>query len=655
MLASLFSGTSGLINHAVRMDVIGNNIANINSTGYKKSRAVFQEFLIENIRSAGRASAITGGTNPVQKGLGMTVASIDNVITQGGLETSDKITDLAIQGTGFFVLSDNSKRYYTRAGSFGFDGNSDMVSTANGLYVQGKMADVTGEIPAIAPIGNIHLPFGQQDPARATTRIALTNNLNSVASNAEATLVSAGTTDLSSVNGTSRDGAGGTHTLAVTGTQATNSLGVSDATALTGTETLQSLGLTAAGLAEATSISLDNGTDTYYLKQFGLTTTIHEVISAINEIGGVDASLDSSGRIEIKRSYAGSGTVRNIGIHSTNTTDGDGTSVAANATLTSLLFVDTTGATADATVNFNNGTAHTIAATDTFVPNDGVAPAPKSLDLGINKDTGLVDEILGLGGGGVTVKANGGLAAGTAIVTTDNTEYATSLTIYDSQGGKHSLVLNFTKLVTNNEWVWDASLGGDEAILYGGSGTVKFNSDGSLSDFRFDGSAESIGIDPRNGADVMTVNVNAGTGGLFDGLTGFAASSTAAITSQDGYGLGILDDIAIDPTGKILGIFTNGITRTMAQVVIATFKNDQGLSKDGLAIYNESANSGEPYIGTAGETISSVITSGALEASNVDLAEEFTSMIITQRGFQANARVITTSDSMLDELVNLKR
>ncbi|MBU2626342.1 MAG: flagellar hook-basal body complex protein, partial [candidate division Zixibacteria bacterium] len=136
MLSSLFSGASGLQNHVVRMDVIGNNIANINTTGFKRSRTTFQEALIQTLRGAGRPSAITGGTNPIQRGLGMTVASIDNIFTQGGLETSGQITDLAIQGAGFFILSDGNQDFYSRAGSFGFDANSDMVNTANGLYVQ---------------------------------------------------------------------------------------------------------------------------------------------------------------------------------------------------------------------------------------------------------------------------------------------------------------------------------------------------------------------------------------------------------------------------------------------------------------------------------------------------------------------------------------
>jgi flagellar hook protein FlgE len=153
----------------------------------------------------------------------------------------------------------------------------------------------------------------------------------------------------------------------------------------------------------------------------------------------------------------------------------------------------------------------------------------------------------------------------------------------------------------------------------------------------------------------MVIDINAGTMGEFDGLTGFASSFTAAAVNQNGYGMGILDKITIDNSGLIYGIFTNGVSRALAQITLAQFNNDSGLMKEGDTLFVESANSGQAIQGVAGQTISASISSGALEASNVDLASEFTGMITAQRGFQANARVITTSDSMLDELVNLKR
>jgi flagellar hook protein FlgE len=154
----------------------------------------------------------------------------------------------------------------------------------------------------------------------------------------------------------------------------------------------------------------------------------------------------------------------------------------------------------------------------------------------------------------------------------------------------------------------------------------------------------------------MRIAFDAGTSGNYDGLTSFASGShTAAIIGQDGYGMGMLQKISIDKSGNISGIFSNGITRRLAQISLADFNNQAGLRKAGRSMFQTSANSGEAVEGVAGETISGEITSGALESSSVDIAQEFTSMITTQRGFQANARIITTSDSMLDELVNLRR
>jgi flagellar hook protein FlgE len=296
-----------------------------------------------------------------------------------------------------------------------------------------------------------------------------------------------------------------------------------------------------------------------------------------------------------------------------------------------------------------------MTAFDTFTPTDGVPVTPVELGLEVSVATGLVNEITGVGGGGITIDSNSALAPGTLTINTKDTQYSTSITAFDSQGGKHTLVMTFTKQVTENTWNWEVDLTGGERILYGESGTVVFNGDGSLSAFNFNGGATGIGIDPGTGAEVMDVKVDAGTSGSFDGLTQFASNFTASIITQDGYTLGILDQIAIDPTGEIVGIFTNGVSRTLAQISLADFSNEQGLLKSGESLYQVSANSGDAVLGVAGETISAEISSGALEASNVDLSEEFTGMIIAQRGFQANARVITTSDSMLDELVNLKR
>ena len=207
MMGSLYAGMSGLKSHQTKMNVIGNNIANVNTIGFKAGRVNFQEALVQTTKGAGRPSSVSGGTNPIQLGLGIQVATIDNLFLQGGLETTGQITDLAIQGQGFFILGDNyGNRFYTRAGAFGFDANSSLVDPATGLFVQGKMADSSGQIPSLATTGPITLPFGQQDPARATEMITMSKNLDASASDALASLSNAGTSNVLTVSGTAANG-----------------------------------------------------------------------------------------------------------------------------------------------------------------------------------------------------------------------------------------------------------------------------------------------------------------------------------------------------------------------------------------------------------------------------------------------------------------
>ncbi|MBL8029004.1 MAG: flagellar hook-basal body complex protein, partial [Fibrobacteres bacterium] len=165
----------------------------------------------------------------------------------------------------------------------------------------------------------------------------------------------------------------------------------------------------------------------------------------------------------------------------------------------------------------------------------------------------------------------------------------------------------------------------------------------------------SVQINPQNGAKIIELNLDWGGPGSFLGITQFASPSTVAAVEQDGYTSGRLEEIAIDEFGVIQGAFSNGITKALAQILTADFRNAGGLLKKGDSIYQESSNSGNAVLGIPGVSSQGKIKPGALELSNVELATEFTNMITTQRGYQANARVITTSDSMMQELVNLVR
>jgi len=656
MMSSLFSGVTGLRNHQTKMNVIGNNISNVNTIGFKSGRVTFQEALVQTLRGAGRPTSLTGGTNPIQMGLGMDISAIDTLFSQGGLENTGQMTDLAIQGSGFFVLSDGQGEYYSRAGAFGIDAESYLVDPGTGLKVQGKMADSSGLIPAISTIGDIRLPFGQQDPANATTVVNLANNLDSSASDSIARMVSANGTAIDQVTGTASDGAGGTHAIVISDNggngQAVRSVfdpavaGVGNLHgSMRANTTLADLGVDAAGLDFDVIV---DGSSTTQIRGLTLQSTVQNVIDAINNIAGVNCYLDTitdpaNNEVIIERSKAGANANYNI-----TTTAGD----AAVPNLINRLFgLDGVG------VQTTGGLNHTFTAIDTFTPTGKASEMPRQLEIVVDDITGLATGLGDLGGGGVTIKTSSveGIRAGDLVVSTAPTQHSTSITVYDSQGGKHTLIVTFTKTTTENLWDWQVDLPGNESIMEGGSGIVRFNSDGSLLSFQYNGGASTLRFDPANGAEVISISLNAGDTSNFNGLTGFAAPFTASAIYQDGYSMGILENIAIDPSGTVTGLFSNGLSRTLAQVILADFNNKGGLRREGHGLYKESANSGTAIHGVAGETVAGTISSGALESSNVDIAMEFTNMITAQRGFQANARIITTSDSMLDELVNLKR
>lgn len=221
-----------------------------------------------------------------------------------------------------------------------------------------------------------------------------------------------------------------------------------------------------------------------------------------------------------------------------------------------------------------------------------------------------------------------------------------AITVFDAQGNPHELTITFTK---NGDNTWNYAVdvldpGGVSVAT--GSGTVTFDASGNLAT---PATAPTINV---AGTDIT---LDFGEPGSISGLSQFASASTAVAREQDGYTSGDLERISISPTGEITGAFTNGVTLTLGQIALADFNNPGGLIRTGDNMYSVSPNSGAPVLGFAGEGSQSHIISGALEMSNVDLAQEFTSMITAQRGFQSNARVISTSDEMLQELVNLSR
>ncbi len=688
MIRSLFAGVSGLRNHQTFMDVIANNIANVNTVGYKAGRITFKESLSLLIKGAQSATNELGGKNPLQIGLGMTVGSIDQVFSQGNLESTGQETDLAIQGEGFFVVKDGARTFYTRAGNFQLDAKGRLVSPSTGFVLQGKAANSKGIITEGTPVDDITLPFGQKTPARATSSVGFAGNL-------DAGGVSKGTI-LTSDN---------TYAVETDGSSDVNNMyakGLADA-AITGMTN------------NSTQVTISDGTTTKIYTYVegnaasGEFNTLANLISNINTdfSGTLSAAMDSAtGEIILTNSSAGS---IDLTLTSTNLNldkalaSADGTLAAAATSRTDEFSHVAKESDLLTSLRDNTGASLSLAATDVIRANGSIGGSVitegivtvtalmtygnlaealeaiyriKSSDgviistdgsLEFNGDGGLINELSGIR---ISAEDSGGTArtvfnsifsdsAGNWFESQAATDYSqsASITVFDSKGESHVVSVKYIKNpVETNKWRWEANIEGlSEDRLSGRTGEITFDSEGNLKTFTYNGGASSFRFLPDNGANVVEIEFNAGTFGEIDGLSQFDGSPNAIANEQDGYTVGELSHITIDSTGVISGVYTNGVAQDLARVVLATFNNPTGLVRVGDNLYDVSGNSGQAVVGDAGTTIQSTITSGALELSNVELVEEFTKMIIAQRGFQANARVTTVSDRILEEVVRLKQ
>jgi len=544
MLRSLVSGVSGLRNHQMKMDVLGNNIANINTIGYKGGRISFSEALNQTISNANPGSG-TSFINPMQVGLGMKTSSIENMFTQGSLEATGVNTDLAIEGEGFFVLKTGDYNLFSRAGQFYFDADGKLVNHG-GLAIQGWMLSdqllQVGRNPG--NISDIVIDSNLVSDATSTQNVWFSGNLNA------------------------------------------------------GLETVPEVWTIGNPLVEAgvpaTAATLINNLDQ--------TTT---PLAAGDTIVIAGTNPDESA-VSANYTYAAGDTVQDL-LDAVNLAYTGATATLVNG---EIVLTDDTAGESSTSISLSNGVGNT----------------------GTINLAGFVNTTPGATG-----------------------RVTTSVIVYDSLGGSHNLVVDYIKTANNGEWTWQASTSGDETITSGGSGSVFFDSTGQLSAFTFNGGINELVIDPGNGADPMTMNLHAEAGDEYTGMSQFDSLSTLTVRDQDGRATGELLGITIGRDGTIAGSFSNGMIDPIAQLAFARFQNNNGLSDLGDGLFQESIASGLEQIVNLEDDLTASIVSGALEMSNVDLSKEFTEMITAQRGFQANAKVITTADQMLDELVRLKR
>lgn len=562
LINSLFAGVSGLRNHQSMMDVIGNNIANVNSIGFKGSRVTFSDTFNQFVKAGSNPTETSGGTNSFQIGLGTKIASIDRNWNQGTFERTGIVTDLALQGPGLFVMKSNGETFYTRAGSFIFDQDGYLVNPTNGGIVQGKIAadNGLGSIPAGNTLQDIKLDNNLRLPAIATTEAVWGGNLNSQS----------------------------TITRTENVVQSGNiSLSVADGDDVT-PDPINSIVYDDNGREYRLNVNYNKTTDQTYEMEITL--------------------LDADGNSAL--------------------VDGTGTTVASYTY--DVVFNAATGAMS--TIDFGSGA---VAADSFAITNTG---------LGINFDLD------------VTAVMEADTASSTLSQIADSNEKPTkiqgSVTIFDSLGESHTMTITFTKTASNT-WNWNAEVPATSGTLTQNYGNIIFNSDGSIASIVPANPAAYFA--PTGGADAQVVSIDFGNLNDFSGITQTAIASNVAALSQNGAASATLSNINIDQYGKVIGVFSNGNTRELAQIMTATFSNRSGLISVGDNMYQISANTGVPLISELGETSSTTIQSGALEQSNVDLSEEFTKMIVSQRGFQANARVITTADTLLQEITNLVR
>jgi len=229
--------------------------------------------------------------------------------------------------------------------------------------------------------------------------------------------------------------------------------------------------------------------------------------------------------------------------------------------------------------------------------------------------------------------------------------YSSSITVFDSLGNEVPLTVTFTKAAGG--WDWAPDIPAATGTVAGG-GTLTFDADGNLTA----GADETITLTLLSGAttpQVIDWDLVDATAASNNDVTGYSSPSATTFQSQDGYSAGQLQTLNIDDSGVITGVYSNGQTKSLFQIAVATFPSSWGLSKKGGNLYSESLDSGQPLVGTAGDGVNGSINSKSLEMSNVDLAAEFVNLITTQRAFQANSRVITASDEILTELINIKR
>ncbi|MBN1766798.1 MAG: flagellar hook-basal body complex protein [Sedimentisphaerales bacterium] len=581
LTSSLFAGLTGMKTNEFRMDVIGNNIANVNTYAYKSSRASFQNQFLHTLSFGSAPSGTIGGTNPMQIGTGSMVGAVGRDFSGGAPETTGMKSDLAIQGQGMFILEKpDGGQVYTRDGSYQFNSENYLLS-ADGYFLQGYAVDSDFNIIEGA-LNPMRIPLGEITTSSPTSQAQFSGDLNANgdAASARPELF---TQEFYSEN-----------TLTTLATGLTPLTSLYDVT--TGATpifyngnviTLKEAQKGGANLDEANFIV---GTDGSTLAD--LAAWLEDVLGINTSTGLLDIDLD--GDLAFADDYPGvsveaDGRIRVVG-------------------------------------NIGTKNAFTME-TGSVTASQGAGASAPGNTLPIRFPTDLTD--------------------------TDHLgeSIRTSFRAYDSIGNPMDINITMAMEIKDNTgitWRYFAESADDsdfDRCL--GTGTIKFDPAGQY----LEGTGLTIEItrDSTGAATPQTITLG------FEEMDGFAMTSAMSLLTQDGFQSGTLQDYSIGPDGVITGSFTNGLTRTLGQVVLATFRNYEGLVSDASNVYTTGPNSGNAIVKKPQELGAGTIISGALELSNVDLSREFINLIITSTGFSASSRIIQTSDRLLSELIMMTR
>jgi flagellar hook protein FlgE len=618
LIQSLNTGISGMRAQQRRVEITGNNIANVSTTAYKSGRALFHTLFSHTLSAGSAPSGNLGGIDPIQFGVGVKLADTSQDWTQGALTATGLKTDIAINGDGFFILNDeHGNPIYTRDGSFSINPSYLLHNPSNGYIVQGYGIDSEFNINVGGPLENIRIPIGQLTIAQETSKAFFSGNLD-----ASGDAAMSGTGFLSEALYDIRD----------------------DSAAVTGTP-LEFLARDVAGTKVLIFSGLSNGDEITFSLQKGdrhmpertftyavSGMTLDDLKTFIQDTAGINDGTWAGGVTVVFTSGAAAGKAAKV--------------TAATATTLEFDNLDVPPAVGD------SYSVHEPAGVDIL--------ANGKIQIAGNVGTAHSISDLTFMHNGSEVKLFGDNADETAI----GESLTTNITVYDSLGTARQVQLTFVFKSSEtggpNTFTWTAESTDDtDSDRIVGSGSILFDTDGQYLGIGQGSTGISIDLaaNPTSSAGVTTPFEFMPD---FSRLTGFGSpndggslSSTVNLTDQNGFQSGTLQDFAVNTDGTIVGIFSNGLTRNLGQLVLARFPNNNGLIHEGSNLYRQGVNAGVCVTGAPGSGARGVVRNGFLEESNVDLAKQFTDLIVGQRAFQANARTITVSDQMLQELVNL--